>query len=314
MTSPLPSPSNPLPSIPSVANRLRTDTLWYRLKRQPLFWIGGGLLLILLFVAVFIPFSKGDPITIYPNGLNSLGVPAAPNAEFLAGTDTLGRDVWTRVMYGARLSLTVAFFAMITSVIIGTFIGLLGGFFGGAVDAILTRFTEIISALPTILLAITLTVVLPQRINPIDWLKFDGDLTLIRLLLAIGLVTWTRIARAVRGEVLALKEREFIEAARSLGLSNTAILCRHLLPNVLPTVIVLATLATASNILLEAGLSYLGIGRPDAPSWGSLISDGQPYLITAPWITLVPGVAIVLAVCAFNMIGNALGDALETRK
>jgi peptide/nickel transport system permease protein len=314
MTSPLPSPTDTLSPITNIQNRLRTDTLWYRLKRQPLFWIGSVLLLILLVAATFIPFSKGAPDTIYPNGLNALGVPAAPGAEFRMGTDTLGRDVWTRVMYGARLSLTVAFFAMITSVIIGTFIGLLGGFFGGIVDSALTRFTEIISALPTILLAITLTVVLPQRINPIEWLNFDGDLTLIRLLLAIGLVTWTRIARAVRGEVLALKEREFIEAARSLGLSNTVILWRHLLPNVLPTVIVLATLATASNILLEAGLSYLGIGRPDAPSWGSLISEGQPYLITAPWITLAPGVAIVLAVCAFNMIGNALGDALETRK
>jgi len=313
MTSPIPSPSAPPKA--SVQKRLRTDTFWYRLKRQPLFWIGGFLFLVLLLLAAFAPFlAKGEYDAIYPNGLNALGVPTAPNAEFLLGTDTLGQDVKPRILYGARLSLVVAFCAMLTSVSIGTFIGLLGGFFGGWVDSALTRFTEIISALPTILLAITLTVVLPSRIDPIPLLHFDGDLSTLRLLLAIGLVTWTRIARAVRGEVLSLKEREFIEAARSLGLSNATILVRHLLPNVLPTVIVLATLATASNILLEAGLSYLGIGRPDAPSWGGLISQGQPYLITAPWITLAPGAAIVLAVCAFNMLGNALGDALETRK
>lgn len=313
MTSPLPSPS--VPTV-AVQSRVRTDTFWYRLKRQPLFWAGAALFVFLLLVATVGPFlTNGDAGKIYPNGVNSLGVPAPPGPEFRFGADTLGRDVFTRVIFGAKLSLIVAFCAMLTSVSIGTVIGLLGGFFGGWVDALLTRITEIVSALPTILLAITLTVVFPDRLPPIPWLNFDGDTTMLRLLLAIALVTWTRIARAVRGEVMALKEREFIEAARSLGLSNVTILWRHLLPNVLPTVIVLATLATASNILLEAGLSYLGIGlRPEEPSWGRLISEGQPYLITAPWITLAPGIAIVLAVCAFNMMGNALGDALETRK
>ncbi|RYG69747.1 ABC transporter permease [bacterium] len=204
-----------------------------------------------------------------------------------------------------------------TSTLLGTVIGLVGGYFGGRTDRILTRFTEIISSLPTILLAITLAKVLPQYL-PDFWLfkkmGIDPNLSFFRLLLAIGLVTWTGIARAVRGQTLALKEREFVEAAHALGVSSSRILTRHLLPNVLPTVIVMATLAVAHNILLEAGLSYLDLSDPSLPSWGRQIKDGQDFLTAAPWIVLVPGVAIVLAVTSFNLIGNALQEALETRR
>lgn len=315
--APLSSPLS-TPETVRLAPR-RRDDFPSRFARHPLARLGSVLLLILLLVAFLAPYiTRGAPDVIYANGVDALGVPHAPGEGFALGADTLGRDVWTRVAYGARLSLLVALCAMLTSTLIGTTIGLLGGFFGGWIDAALTRFTEIVASLPTILLAITLAVVLPDRM-PDFWLfKLRGwnpDLTTFRLLLAIGLVTWTGIARAVRGQTLALKEREFVEAARAMGLSNAAILRRHLLPNVLPTVIVLATLATAHNILLEAGLSYLALGlRPEDPSWGGLISEGQPYLTTAPWIVLAPGAAIVLAVCAFNLLGNALGDALETRK
>lgn len=261
-----------------------------------------------------------DPEAIFTTGqdkgLNELGVPHPPGNGFALGADTVGRDVWTRALFGARISLTVAFCAMLTSTLIGTTLGLIGGFFGGRTDRFITRFTEIVASLPTILLAITLAMVLPERL-PDFWLfKMRGinpDLTFFQLLLAIGLVTWPGIARAVRGQTLALKEREFIEAARALGVSNTRVLWRHLLPNVLPTVIVMATLATANNILLEAGLSYLGLGNPSAPSWGKGIADGQPYFASAPWIVLVPGAAIVLAVTAFNLLGNALQEALDTR-
>ena len=312
--------SSPLPAPQTVAKR-RPDSTWARLRRHPLFLIGAAILLILLTMAVFAdaltPGTPTDPQHIYPNGVDALGVPHAPGDGFLLGADTTGRDVWTRVVYGARLSLLVAFCAMITSTAIGTTIGLLGGFFGGWVDAVLTRFTEIVAALPTILLAITLAVVLPKRLP--DFFLFvifkaNPDLSNIKLLLAIGFVTWVGIARAVRGQTLALREREFVEAARALGLSNFAILKRHLLPNVVPTVVTLATLATAQNILLEAGLSYLGLGRVEQASWGGLIADGQSYLLVAPWIALAPGVAIVLAVVAFNLIGNALGETWETRR
>lgn len=290
-----------------------------RFAKNPLALAGALLLLVLFALALGAALwgKSGDAGQIYATGLDKLGVPTAPNGEFRLGADTLGRDVWTRALFGARVSLGVAFCAMLTSTLIGTTIGLLGGFFGGRTDRALTRFTEIIAALPTILLAITLSKVLPDRLPDFFVFKALGispDLTLPRLLLAIGLVTWTGIARAVRGQTLALKEREFIEAARALGVGNGRILRRHLLPNVLPTVIVLATLATANTILLEAGLSYLGLGDPSRPSWGSQIAEGQPYFASAPWIVLVPGVAIVCAVTAFNLIGNALQDALETRR
>ena len=324
--------TSPLPAPQTVTAKRRNDSTWARLRRHPLFLIGATILLALLFLAIFaaplghdtprhiqdgVSTTAPDPGFLYPNGVNELGVPHAPGDGFVLGADTLGRDVWTRVLYGARLSLLVAFCAMITSTIIGTTIGLLGGFFGGWVDAALTRFTEIVAALPTILLAITLAVVLPERMPNFflfRWLNVSPDLTTLKLLLAIGLVTWVSIARAVRGQTLALREREFIEAARALGLSNFAILRRHLLPNVVPTVVTLATLATAQNILLEAGLSYLGLGRPEQASWGGLIADGQSYLLVAPWIAVAPGVAIVLAVVAFNLIGNALSETWETRR
>jgi len=210
------------------------------------------------------------------------------------------------------LSLAIALCAMLTSTIIGTTVGLLAGYFGGAVDRALTRLTEIVASLPTILLAITLTIVLPdswRKAAPFAALNLDP-----RLILAVGLVTWTGISRAVRGQVLSLKESEFVEAARALGQGNGRIVLRHILPNVVPTIVTLATLATASNILLEAGLSYLGLGAPETPSWGSMISEGQPYFASAPWITLAPGAAIVLAVAAFNLLGQALTESMETRR
>lgn len=305
-------------SHPIIAPRSRSGA-WARLSRHPLGLIGWTIIYVLILLALRAPFiTTGDPQRIMPDGVNALGVPHAPGGEFLLGADTLGRDVWTRAVFGARISLAVAFCAMLASTFIGTTIGLLGGFFGGWVDTALTRLTEIVVALPTILLAITLALVLPDHL-PNFWLfklfQRDPDLKFAKLLLAISLVTWTGIARAVRGQVLALKEREFIEAARALGVSKGRVLVRHLLPNVLPTVIVLATLATANNILLEAGLSYLSLGvDPSQPSWGGMIAEGQPYLLNAPWIVLVPGLAIVLAVTAFNLVGTALQEALETRR
>ena len=256
-------------------------------------------------------YSKGiKPVT---------GEPHTPDATFLLGADTLGRDVWTRVLYGARLSLQVGFFAMLSSVLIGTTVDLISGYFGGWIDGALMRLTDIVLSLPTVLLVIAFVAVLPTDAidNPLFRFHIGAetlDRRVFNLLFVIGLVTWTRIARAVRGEVLSLKGREFIEAARATGGSHGRIIWKHLLPNVIPTVIVLATLATANNILLEAGLSYLGLGvEPETPSWGGMIAEGQPYLLSAPWITLAPGVAIVLAVAAFNLLGQALQEILEPR-
>jgi ABC-type dipeptide/oligopeptide/nickel transport system permease subunit len=230
----------------------------------------------------------------------------------LFGADTIGRDVWSRTLFGTRVSLAVALCAMATATLIGTTVGLLSGFFGGWVDVVLMRATEVVMALPTILLAIALASVLPT--DPIEFGGQTFDRKLLNLLLAIALVTWTGIARAVRGEVLSLKEQQFVEAARASGASNARILRVHLLPNVLPTVITLATLATAHNILLEAGLSFLNLGvEPATPSWGGMIAEGQPWILSAPWIILVPGVAVVLAVAGFNLLGQAMQETLDAR-
>ncbi len=305
----------PLPLGSPAPTSVRSAGAAHRFFRHPLARLGGALLLLLLLGALGARGFSRAPHKfdfIFPNGLDSLGVPHAPGGGFLLGADTLGRDVWTRLLFGARLSLAIALCAMLTSTLIGTLVGLVAGFFGGRTDRALTRLTEIVASLPTILLAITLTLVLPDSWRQIPfWKAFNLD---PRLVLAIGLVTWTGISRTVRGQVLSLREREFIEAARALGMSNATILRRHILPNVLPSVITLAALATATNILLEAGLSYLGLNTPDAPSWGSMIAEGQPYFASAPWITLAPGIAIVLAVVAFNLLGNALTESLETRR
>jgi peptide/nickel transport system permease protein len=242
---------------------------------------------------------SGNPPVPQPDesGELSQARPRSKGFLFLLGADTLGRDVWTRTLHGTRISLLVAFCAMITAVLFGTTIGLIGGYFGGWVDVVITRITEAVMSLPTVLLAITLLIVIPGE---------TYNARLFKLLLAIAVVTWTGIARAVRGQVLSLKEQEFIEAARAVGGSHARIIFVHLLPNVLPTVIVLATLATAHNILLEAGLSYLGMGmEAGVPSWGGMISEGQPYLLSAPWITLAPG--------GFNLLGQALQETLEPR-
>ncbi|HVF10032.1 MAG TPA: ABC transporter permease [Abditibacteriaceae bacterium] len=293
-------------SLASGASRSRA-TFWSRFLRHRLAQSGLAIIVVLLLVFAFAEYiSPVDPMRPQPRGIDEYGVPHAPGAGFLLGADTQGRDIWTRTLYGTRISLTVGICAMLTAMLIGTTVGLLSGYFGGWVDVVLMRVTESVMSLPTILLAIALAEVLPgEGFYP----------RLFKLLLAIGLVTWTGIARAVRGQVLSLKEREFVEAARAVGCSSSRIVWVHLLPNVMPTVIVLATLATAHTILLEAGLSYLGVGAdPSAPSWGAMIKDGQSYMLSAPWIFLAPGVAIILAVAAFNLLGQGLQETLEPRR
>ncbi len=301
-------------AVSSVVPRAPSNSFAARLLRHRLAQVGIFIVASLIFVAIFAPqISSIDPRATLPNALSDLGAPHAPDGKFLLGADTLGRDVWTRALYGTRISLIVAVCAMFTATIIGTTIGLLSGYFGGWVDIVLMRFTEIVLSLPTILLAIALASVLPD--DPIvlpNGVSFDRKL--LNLLLAIALVTWTGIARAVRGEVLSIKERPFVEAAHAMGCSHGRILRVHLLPNVLPTIITLATLATANNILLEAGLSFLNLGvEPSTPSWGGMISEGQPWILSAPWIILAPGIAVVVAVMGFNLLGQAMQETLDRR-
>ena len=263
-----------------------------------------------------------EPVRQDQKGLDEDGMPRPPGSSYLLGTDNLGRDVLSRVIHGARVSLTVGMAAMLTATILGVSVGLIAGFYGRKLDVSLMRFTEMSMTIPGILLAVAFAGVMDGRIvhlhpSGVDWHFLDVELKrgMVSLFLIIGIVCWPGMVRVVRAQVMALKEREFVVAARALGASNTQMIFWHILPNILPTVMVLAALNTANAIMLEAGLGYLGIGvPPPAPTWGSMIADGQPYFVSSPHIVIVPGLAIVLTVLAFNLLGQGLQEVIDPHK
>jgi peptide/nickel transport system permease protein len=295
------------PDIPRTGPTLRR-----RLLRNRLVQVGAALVALLTLLAVAAPLLAPYRMEQqFPDGLNDDGMPVGPCARFPLGTDGLGRDVLSRLLYGARISLTVGVVAMLTAVVLGTLVGLCAGYFGAWIGMLLMRFTDIMMAVPPLLLALTLAGLLQEK-REIPWLGLTLERGLTSVFLVIGIVSWTGIARVVRAQVLSVKEREFIQAAQVIGCSHSRILFRHILPNVLPTVVVLGTLSVAGTIGLEAGLSYLGVGvPPPAPSWGTMISDGQSYFTVAPWLVLPPGIAIILAILGFNLLGQGLQDVLD---
>lgn len=285
---------------------------------------GGALVLALSLLGLFAPVLTRwhllhAPVQQDRNGLDADGMPRLPGNGYPLGTDQLGRDVLSRVVYGARVSLTVGTAAMLTATVIGVAIGLVLGFYGGKLDLLLMRVTEMNMAIPAILLAIAFAGLMDGKVlhlHPasLPWHFLDVRLErgMVSLFLIIGLVCWPGMVRVIRAQVLAVKEREFVQASRVLGASDTRIILRHILPNILPTVIVLAAMSTANTILLEAGLGYLGVGVPaPAPSWGNMIADGQTYFVAAPMLVVAPGLAIALTVLAFNLLGQGLQEALE---
>jgi ABC-type dipeptide/oligopeptide/nickel transport system permease subunit len=257
-------------------------------------------------------------------GLDADGLPRPAGGAYWLGTDDLGRDVLSRVVYGARISLSVGIAAMLTATLIGVTVGLLAGFYGGKMDLILMRFTEMNMTIPAILLAIAFAGLLDVngrtiRLHPagLPWhfLEFTLRRGAVSVFLIVGYVCWPGMVRVIRAQVLALKEREFVLAARSLGASDLRIIVQSIFPNLLPTIIVLSVMSTANTILLEAGLGYLGIGvPPPASTWGSMISEGQPYFITYPHLVIVPGIAIVLTVLAFNLLGQGLQEIVDPKQ
>ncbi|MGH7907319.1 MAG: ABC transporter permease [Candidatus Binataceae bacterium] len=250
--------------------------------------IGGFMVLTLVIVAIFAPWlAPHDPTrAVAP----TYGNPGAPSLAFPLGTDELGRDVLSRILYGARISLTVGMAAVAMTLLIGVAIGLCSGFFGGVIDFLLMRFTDVMLTLPGLLLAMALVTVLRP--------------SLVTILIVIGLVSWTQIARVVRAETLSLTQRDFVTAARALGAPSQRLILRHVLPNVLPIIIVMAALGTSATLLLDAGLSFLGLGvPPPTPSWGSMIQEATIYFRTAPWLATFPGIAIFYAVLSFNLLG-----------
>jgi ABC-type dipeptide/oligopeptide/nickel transport system permease subunit len=277
--------------------------------------VAAGLAIVLLFVLVAAfadVLSPYAPDRQMEDGLDADGMPVPPSRRFPLGTDSLGRDVLSRVLHGTRISLTVGTVAMLTSLVIGVLVGLYAGYYGGWVDAVLMRMTDVMLALPALLLAIALAGLMDGKVL-IGWpVEVRLERGLLSVCFVIGIVSWTGIARVVRAQVLTLKERAFVEAARAVGCSHRRVLWRHILPNVLPAIVVLATMSVAGTILFEAGLSYLGVGvPPPAPSWGNMILDGQAYMTTAPWIMVPAGAAVVLAVLGFNLLGQGLQDVLD---
>ena len=295
-----------------------------RLLKNRMVCAGGGLVLSLVIIAAAAPVLTGldflpDPMRQLPEGLDAVGLPIPPGDRFLLGTDQLGRDVLARVVHGTRISLFVGIVAMLIAVCAGVSVGMLAGFHGGWVNTVLMRGTDVMLTIPGLLLAIAFAGLMDGRVihlHPVslDWHGLDITLKrgLVSVFLVIGLVSWTWIARTIRGQVLILKTREFVTSSRAIGCSDVRIMFRHLLPNVLPLIIVLGSLATANTILLDAGLSYLGVGvPPPAPSWGTMIAEGQPYFIVSPHLTVVPGVSIIVAVVGFNLLGQGLQEVLD---
>jgi len=265
-----------------------------------------------------------DPIQQDLRGLDDDGMPLPPSHAHWFGTDNLGRDVFSRVIYGGRVSLTVGIAAMLTATTLGVVVGLTAGYYGGKLDLGLMRFTDMNMTIPAILLAIAFaglidvegrTVHLHPAALPWHFLDFTLKRGAVSVFLIIGWVCWPGMVRVIRAQTLALREREFVQASRSLGASDARILMRCILPNLLPTVIVLAVMSTGNTILLEAGLGYLGVGvPPPAATWGAMISDGQPYFTSFAHLVIVPGLAIALTVLAFNLLGQGLQEVIEPRR
>jgi peptide/nickel transport system permease protein len=301
----------PVPTSAAVAPDLATVHIhrspvaqsWLRFRRDPGALMGAALVALLLFLAVCAPLiAPHDPTEQFDDGLTIQGLPVPStlpsSGRFIMGTDPSGRDMFSRIVYGARVSLTVGVLANLLAVAIGVLVGAVAGYSRGWLGTLLMRFTDVMLAFPTLLLATALVAVLSPSV--------------VIIIVVIGVVYWTGLARVVHGQVLRLREQDFVTAAQCLGLPRGRILARHILPHLVSTAIVWGTLGIATNVMLEASLSFLGIGvQPPTPSWGRMIYEGQTYYRTAPWLILFPGIAIMLTVVGFNLLGDGLRDALD---
>lgn len=270
------------------------DNIVNTFKKNPLAMIGLVIILVIVLAAVCAPLIC--PYDPYVQDLrNAL---AKPSAEHLLGTDSFGRDLFTRIVYGARISLIIGLIPSVIAIIIGTIMGLMAGFLGKTADFIIMRLADIVLSFPSLLLAMVI--------------MYTLGASLLNLFIALSIINWGMTARTVRAQTLQLREKEFVEAARSAGVKNWTIMIRHILPNCIPSLIVIFTLDIPSAIMSEASLSFLGVGaRPPEASWGLMVSENKDNLTKAPWVALFPGIAIMLLVLAFNFVGDAMRDALD---
>ena len=304
------SQAAPVPAVPTPSPAALSPgaEAWRRLRRNPVAMVCGLYILLVALVAVFAPLVAPYSYE-FLDTKRYASLPALPDAHHRLGTDNLGHDVLSQLLYGARVSLGVSLVVVFLELLIGVTLGLIAGYYGGWRDLLLGRLTDIMFAFPDLLLAILLTAVIRSGNKAIP-----PHYSVLTLFFALGVVGWPGMARLVRGQALALREKEFIEAARAMGVRDSSILWRHLLPNLLSPIIVQATQSIAGVILAEATLSFLGLGvQPPYPSWGRMINDALPYMRPQPLLLLVPSVFLALTVMAFNFFGDALRDALDPR-
>lgn len=270
--------------------------VWNRFKRNRLALVGLAIVFIMMIVSLAAPLiAPYDPVSIDVRNVFS-----PPSRSHPFGTDELGRDVLSRMIWGSRVSLQVGFLAVSIAIMIGTILGSLAGYYGGRLDSVIMRFVDIMLAFPTLFLILAvITIVEPSIYN---------------IMIIIGLTGWMDVARLVRAEFLTLKERDFVYAAKALGASNLRIIFSHILPNALSPVFVAATFGIAGAILIESGLSFLGLGvQPPNPSWGNIITSGKDNIEVAWWLSLFPGLAILITVLSYNLVGEGLRDSIDPR-
>lgn len=282
-----------------IGMRAKEETFWqltwYRFKRHKMAMVSMCILFILYAIAVLAPYiATHDPMDIHIGPRF-----APPSREFPAGTDRLGRDIFSRLVWGSRVSLSVGFVAAGLSITLGTIVGATAGYFGGVVDDVLMRICEVIMAIPTFFLLLTVVAVFER--------------SMLNIMLVIGFTTWPSAARLVRGQFLSLREMDYVEAARSSGAKNSRIVFRHILPNAMAPIIVSTTLRVGGAILTESSLSFLGLGITNPPSWGSLLEAGRHTLQFAPYMVMIPGALVFITVLAYNFVGDGLRDALDPK-
>jgi peptide/nickel transport system permease protein len=281
----------------------RNNASWKRFKKNKLALFGLFILVFLLFVAAIAPLvAPHDPYVSNVNELGGYDVLAPPSSEHLIGTDSLGRDMLSRIIYGGRVSLSVAFVAVMIATVTGIFLGVIAGYYGKWVDTLIMRITDVVICFPVLFLAITVATILKP--------------SLFNVMIIIGLVSWTTMTRLVRGEVLKLREMEYIEAAKAMGQRNSIIIFRHILPNIMAPIVVQATLQTAEAILTESALSFLGVGvQQPVPSWGNMLNEATSIMVLQfkPWVWAPAGFAILLTILSINFVGDGLRDALDPK-
>ncbi len=304
------------PGEPEVAFRTPRQLFWERFREDRVALVALGFIVFEILMALFAPLMVGafahPPNAQYPSALDpTFGTPTGPSTKFFFGVDTVGEDVFSRVLYGARVSLEVALIATALSVAIGVILGMVAGYYRGAVDTLISRLIDVTLAFPILLLALGIASACSLGGGCLAGLVKPGLTTVI---VAIVVINWTYIGRVIRGQVLSLREKEFLEAARASGARDRTIIFREILPNLVAPIIVYTTLVIPQNILLEAALSYLGVGiNPPQASWGEMIAEATPIFNTAWWYFTFPGAALVLTVLAFNLLGDGVRDALDPR-